>query len=80
MNPWVSFLNLISKDKRIIAQVQSTDAITKRINIIPVGSVNQIRVESNGSDYADLSYVFVEGGVIIGEAPNIRSVTTELLF
>lgn len=80
MNPWVSFLDLMSKDKRIIAQVQSTDATTKRINVIPVGSADQIRVESNGSDYMDLSYVFIEGGVIVGEAPNIRNIAIELLF
>lgn len=80
MNPWVSFLDLISKDKRIIAQVQSTDATTKRINVIPAGSIDQIRVESNGSDYTDLSYVFIEAGIIVGEAPNIRAIATELLF
>lgn len=80
MNPWVSFLDLLSKDKRVIAQVQSTDVITGRVFVIQVGSTNQIRVESNGSDYADDSYVFVEGGVIIGAAPNVRTVTTELLY
>lgn len=80
MNPWTSFIGLLSKDKRIIAKVQSTDVITGRINVLPMGSTTQIRVESNGSEYADNSYVFIEGGIITGEAPNIRTMTTELLY
>lgn len=80
MNPWVSFSELLLKDKRIIAQVQSTDVITGRVNVLPMGSVTQIHVESNGSEYADSSYVFVEGGIITGEAPNIRTMNTELLY
>lgn len=79
MNPWVSFLDLLSKDKRIIAKVQSTNVITGRISVIQVGGINVIYVESNGSEYVNDSYVFVEGGVIIGQAPNIRTLTTELL-
>lgn len=78
-NPWTIFEDLIAKDKRIICKVVSTNATTGRISVIQVGYTTAIYVESNGSSYANDSFVFVEGNVIVGQAPTIRSSYTELL-
>jgi hypothetical protein len=78
-NPWVIFEKLITKTKRTIAQVITTNATTGRVNILQVGDDSPIYVESNGSSYANGSYVFIEGGVIVGQAPNVREITTEFL-
>lgn len=78
-NPWTSFYELIKGSKRSIAYVVSTDSNTKRVLVTEFGASNNIYVESNGSTYANGSYVFIESGVIVGQAPDLRTITTELL-
>jgi len=78
-NPWKNFYALIKGGRKSIALVISTNSDTKRVLVQEAGSSTQVYVESNGSDYADGSYVYIEGGIITGQAPELRSVVTELL-
>lgn len=79
MNPWILFEKLISSKRRTIAKVSFTNASTGRVQVLQVGDSTPIYVESNGTTYANDSYVFIENGVITGQAPNVRTVVTELL-
>lgn len=78
-NPWVTFESLLTRSRRTIAQVQSTDGVSGRVNVIQVGDSSPILVESNGSTYVNNTYVFIEGGIIVGQATNVRTIVTELL-
>lgn len=79
MNPWVEFQKLISGARRTIGRVDAINSTTGRVRVIQVGDETPIYVESNGTTYALNSYVFIESGVITGQATNVRTVVTELL-
>lgn len=78
-NPWIIFQDLIASTRRTIAKVISTSGTTGRVQVLQTGESTNIYVESNGSTYANDSYVYIEDGVIVGQAPNLRSSVTELL-
>ncbi len=78
MNPWVTFNELISSEKRTIAEVLGSEASGK-IRVMQLGETVATYVESNGGSSAPGSYVFIEGGIIVGQAPEIRAIATELL-
>lgn len=78
-NPWVIFEKLLTRDRRTIAKVISTNVTTGRVLVEQVGDSTQIYVEANGNTYAADSYVFIEGGIISGQAPTLRTSVTELL-
>lgn len=78
-NPWTTFNDLLSRGQRTIARVISTDPGTGKIAVAQIGDSMTVHVESNGSAYLDNSYVFIENGIITGQAPNIRVTPPELL-
>lgn len=79
MNPWILFEKLISSKRRTIAKVSFVNPSTGKVQVLQVGDSVPVYVESNGATYANDSYVFIENGAITGQAPNVRTVVTELL-
>jgi len=83
-NPWVSFLSLLPKNKRWIGKIKSINSITATATIeIPIGmggaSGSDIMLPTNNS-YSVGEYVFIEGNSIVGKAPNLRTVSQEIIY
>jgi len=79
-NSWAMFEELMQKSRRTICKIVSTDSATKRVLVEQSGDLVRLYVESNGTTYVNGSYVFVEGGVIVGQAPTVREIVSEILY
>ena len=78
-NSWTILKEILGSDKKWIGKVISTNNVTKKTEILPIGSITPLMIDSNGTVYANDTYVSVEGGIIVGQSPQIGEATKEII-
>jgi len=83
LNPWTTFESLLPTKNRWVGQIQSISG-GKAVVSLPVGlgggaASDDVVVDAPGS-YSINDFVFIEGGVIISEAPALRAAFSETVY
>lgn len=80
-NPWTSFINLLRKSPRWIGKVLSyTNGKAVVTTPIGAGGGGDEVVVCATSEYVVDDYVFIENGVIVSKAPDLRLAAQETVY
>lgn len=72
-NLWSGFYRILPKDRMLVGKVVAFEGTRSRVEY-PDGSTSLVR----GQDFPVGTYVFIQTGAIVGEAPEAMPVTLEV--
>jgi len=80
-NPWVDFVALIKENNRWIGKI---DSITTSGHIIVTvegrTDIGTIQVEGDPNSYTVGDFLFIEGNRVVSKAPNLKTITEEIIL
>lgn len=80
MNAWTEFRKLLDTTYKWVGLVESVNINSGTVIVKIPNSTKSIEVMGPNNEYTVNDYVFIENDKIVGKAPDLRTISTELVY